>query len=128
MCEAWAFAIGLEQDGELIAGVIYDQFNGRSIVMQIAAEGTNWMTREYLRTCFDYPFNHAKVNKIIVTVDSTNTRAMRLDEHLGFQLEATIKDAGHTGDLIVYSMSKDQCRALTIVGNQNGKTVSSSTT
>jgi RimJ/RimL family protein N-acetyltransferase len=111
-------AIGLQRtdDMRLIAGVLFDQYNGRSICMHVAAEGAGWMTREYLRVCFDYPFNQAKVTKILGLVDSTNIQARRFDEHLGFQLEATLKDAGKFGDLLIYSMTRQQCRFLKEMG------------
>ncbi len=105
-------AIGLEENGNLIAGVLYDHYNGRSIAMHVAAIGKRWMTREYLRVCFDYPFRQLKVKKILGLVDSTNLEAQRFDEHLGFVRAAVIADAGAHGDLIIYSMTPDQCRFI----------------
>jgi RimJ/RimL family protein N-acetyltransferase len=116
--------IGLEQDGRLIAGVLYDNYNGRSIAMHVAAEGGDWMTREYLRVCFDYPFRQLGVCKIIGLVDSTNTAARRFDEHLGFVLEHTIIDAGRKGDLCIYSMTPEQCRFLSLK-ERHGKQIKS---
>ncbi len=111
-----ATAIGLEKDGDLVAGVMYDRYTGQSICMHVAGEG-NWMTRSYLKACFGYPFNQLKVKKIIGLVDSENHQARRFDEHLGFRLEAVITDAGKTGDLFIYSMTPEQCRWL---GAKNG--------
>ncbi|MBI3715660.1 MAG: GNAT family N-acetyltransferase [Betaproteobacteria bacterium] len=105
-------AIGLEEDGELIAGVLYDHYNGQSIAMHVAAAGKRWMTREYLRACFAYPFLQLRVKKILGFVDSANQEARRFDEHLGFAREATIADAGKEGDLIIYSMTPEQCRFI----------------
>lgn len=104
--------IGWAKDGELIAGVLFDNFNGRSVQMHVAAIGKRWMTREYLRYCFRLPFAIWGVNKVIGLVDSTNTEAMSFDLHLGFVVEACIKDAGRFGDLFVLSMARDQCRFL----------------
>lgn len=110
--ENGAQAIGYEKNGELIAGVVYDRYNGQSICMHVAAEGKRWMTREYLWICFHYPFIQLGVKKIIGLVDSTNIDAIRFDENLGFNKEHVIKDAGKHGDLIIYSMTKEQCRFL----------------
>lgn len=104
--------IGLEENGELIAGVLFDNYNGRSISMHVAATGKRWMNKAYLFACFHYPFMHLKVNKIIGLVDSTNLEAQRFDEHLGFSKEALIRDAGKIGDLIIYSMTRPECRFL----------------
>lgn len=108
-----ARTIGLLDNGEPIAGVLYDQYNGASIGMHVAAEpGARWMTREFLRVCFAYPFEQLGVRKIIGLVGSGNTRARAFDEHLGFVLEATLKEAHPDGDLLVYSMTRSQCRWL----------------
>lgn len=105
--------IGLERDGELVAGVLYEAFNGRSVHGHLASDGTRrWMTREYLAFCFAYPFDQLKVNKIIGLVDSNNADALRLDAALGFIHEATLKDAGRTGDLLILTMTRAQCRFL----------------
>jgi len=105
--------VGLEKDGELIAGVLFDNFNGRSVQMHVAAvPGRRWMTREYLRFCFSYPFDQMGVNKIIGLVDSTNVDAMRFDLHLGFEQEAVIEGAGRFGDLHILTMTREQCRFL----------------
>jgi hypothetical protein len=33
-------AIGLEKDGELVAGVLYDDFNGANVLMHVASDGS----------------------------------------------------------------------------------------
>lgn len=107
-----AVAIGYSRDGRnLCAGVMYDLYNGASICMHVAGEG-NWLTREFLRAAFEYPFETAKVRKVIGLVDASNTKARKFDEHLGFKLEATVKDAAPKGDLLIYSMTREQCRYL----------------
>jgi len=119
-------AIGLEQDGRLIAGVMYDNYNGRSICMHVAGEGS-WMNREYLRVCFDYPFRQLKVNQLIGLVDGSNLAARRFDEHLGFKLQCVIPGAGPVGDLCIYSMSPSECRFLQLEerhGRQEQRTCS----
>ncbi len=105
-------AIGLERNGTLIAGTTYEGYNGRSICMHTAIERMN---RDFLWYCFYYPFVELNVNKVLGVVDSFNTRAIKLDRHLGFVLESTIKDAGKEGDLLIFSMTKDQCPWLNVV-------------
>lgn len=108
-------AIGLEDDGELIAGVLFDYYNGASINMHVAAiPGRRWLTREYLRFCFWYPFEQLGCKRITGLVPASNKDAQRFDEHLGFELEATLKDAAPDGDVLVYRMFRDQCKWLQI--------------
>lgn len=107
-----AETIGLEEDGKLIAGVMFTDFNGSNICMHVAAIGKGWMNREYLRYCFYYPFEQLKVKRITGIVDSTNEQALNFDQHLGFKKEAVLTDAGEFGDLIILVMHKRDCRFL----------------
>lgn len=118
-----ATAIGLMEDGELIAGVVFDAWNGASCCMHVAAvDGKAWMTPSYLKACFAYPFNQLKVNKILGLVGSGNKAALQFDLHLGFVPEATLEGAHPDGSLVVLSMTRAQCRWLP--ENRHGKTFS----
>lgn len=113
--------IGLERNGELVAGTMYENYLGRSICMHTAIDR---LTRDFLWYSFYYPFIELKVNKVLGLVDSFNSRAIALDYHLGFRLEHSIKDASKDGDLLIFSMTREQCRWLSIarhLGVQNGK-------
>jgi len=103
--------IGLERSGELIAGVLYEDYNRANIVCHIAGVG-NWLNREFLWTIFDYPFRQLKVKRITTTVAQSNTRSQRFTQHLGFTLEARLKDAHPSGDLFIYRMMAADCRWL----------------
>jgi RimJ/RimL family protein N-acetyltransferase len=104
--------IGLRRHGELIAGVVYEGFNGRNMMIHVAAEpGRRWLVREYLRACFVYPFEICGVERLTGYVNESNTEARRFDEHLGFKEEARLKGAAPDGgDVILYVMWKSECR------------------
>lgn len=101
-------AIGMEEDGKLTAGVLYDMHNGRSICMHVAVEKP--VSRRFTWMCFDYPFNQLKVEKVMGLVDSTNEKALLFDKKLGFTQEACIAGAGKHGDLLILTMTRPQCR------------------
>jgi RimJ/RimL family protein N-acetyltransferase len=104
-------AIGWERGGELVAGVVYAEYNGVNIVCHIASDGSKqWLTREYLRTIFDFPFIQLRVNRITVCIGEGNSASRRFVEHLGFEREARLTGAHPTGDLLVYRMQKGACR------------------
>ncbi len=110
--------IGMERDGELIAGIVYNEFNHCNINMHVAAIGGNWMTREFLRIAFDYPFNQCEVRRITGFVEDDNEAALRFDKHLGFKYETRLEGAyehdGKVGDIIVLKMLREDCRWLNI--------------
>ena len=105
-------AIGLRHHGRLIAGVVYEGFNGENMWIHVAAEpGARWLVRSYLSVCFYYPFGLCKVNRLSGYVNASNTEARRFDEHLGFKEEARLKGAAPDGgDVIIYVMWKKDCR------------------
>jgi len=103
--------IGWQRDGKLIAGVAYAEWNGVNVVCHIASDGSRqWLNRQYLWTIFDYPFNQLKCKRITVCVGEGNADSRRFVLHLGFELEATLRAAHPTGDLLVYSMFKEGCK------------------
>ena len=106
--------LGLERDGELVAGVLYEGYNGVNVWMHVAASsGKKWMNREYLRYCFTYPFVELGCNRVSGAVDASNTVARAFDEHLGFRQEAVMRGAAADGgDVILYVMRREDCRYL----------------
>ena len=108
-------AIGLERDGQIIAGVIYENWNKASIVCHIAIEGR--MTKGYLKAIFSYPFEFCKVKKIIVPVSSTHAKSLKLVTNMGFSEEARLKDASPDGDIIFLTLAREKCR---FIGVENG--------
>jgi RimJ/RimL family protein N-acetyltransferase len=110
-----ATAIGLEENGELIAGVVFDLYTGPSISMHVAATGKRWMTKDFLWRCFAYPFLQLQCNRITGLVRADNLAAQKFDEHLGFKREGLLRKAAKDGtDYIVYGMLREECRWLEI--------------
>lgn len=104
--------IGLERDGELVGGVMYEGFNGHNIWMHCAGVGA-WITRDLLRAAFSYPFVQLNVSNVWGWVDASNQKARRLDEHLGFTQQAVLTGAAKDGgDVIIYRMTREECRFL----------------
>jgi RimJ/RimL family protein N-acetyltransferase len=100
----------LKRNGEFVAGVIYENWNRQSITCHIAIFGR--LTPRYLAVIFDYPFVVCDVKKIIVPVDATNLKSVILVENMGFKEEARIKDGMANGDLILYTLAKENCKYL----------------
>ncbi len=104
---------GYERDGEIVAGVIFDNYRVHSIGVHIAGEGRYWMTREGIHACCDYPFRQLGVHKIIGYIDEANVKSRNIAERLGFTLEARITGAAKSGgDLLIFTMTQEQCKWL----------------
>ena len=107
-------ALGLERDGRLVAGVVFEGINGFNAWMHVAAEpGARWMNRAFLRACFAYPFEQLRLRRVSGYVAASNTQARGFDEQLGFVQEATLAGAAADGsDVLIYVMRRENCRFL----------------
>lgn len=114
-------AIGLYKDKVPQAAVIYENWNGRSIVAHMVITGR--ITRRYLFVIFDYAFRNVGAEKVILPVQSTNIKSIKFVTHLGFAEETRVIDAAPGGDIILYTMKKAACRFL---GEKYGQTVTAS--
>ena len=99
-------------DGVPVAGAVYAGYNTVSVDVHIWIEEGRVPCRDWYVAIFDYPFNHLNIHKGVGRVVAKNTDAIKLDEHFGFVLEATIKDYSPMGDLYLYTMTREQCRVL----------------
>lgn len=119
------FTIGLWEDGKgPVASCLYEGSNGASILLHIAAVDKRWMNREYLWFVFYYPFEQLGLTKIISPIEEDNKDCIKFVEHIGFVLEATLKDAAPKGNLLIYTMKKDQCKWLNLRNSYRGQTQS----
>lgn len=109
-------AIGLERAGHLVAGVLYEGINPHNAWMHVAAEpGGRWLTREYLRACFAYPFKVCGVRRVSGYVNERNRDSVRFCEHLGFREEAILRGAASDGgSVIVMVLWREECRFLEV--------------
>lgn len=103
--------IGRVEDGKIIAGVIYEDYNKANVICHIAGEG-NWASRRFLNVIFDYPFNQLKVKRITVPVASNNEKSINLVTRMGFALECTLSQATPDADIHLFRMFRDECKYI----------------
>lgn len=111
---SWAgyACIGLELDGELVAGVVIEGYTGSNANIHVAGTGRNWLNRALLFTVFDYAFNQLKLKRLTGLVPASNDAALRFDLNLGFEPEAILPDGVPDGPLVVLVMWPENCRYL----------------
>ena len=100
----------LDKEGNLIAGVLYENYTKTSIMAHIAIDAP--VGKKFFYTIHHYPFIQLGVLKVIGQVKSNNEEALRLDKKLGFIEEARLKDIYPDADLIFLTLSKENCKFL----------------
>lgn len=105
-------AIGLRNEGHLVAGVIYEGINGVNGWMHVAAvPGRQWLTKRFLLAAFRYPFVVCGLRRVSAYVNASNHPARIFDEALGFKEEARLQGAAQDGgDVIIYAMWRKDFR------------------
>lgn len=80
--------LAIFEDGELIAGMVYHNFEPDAGVIEISGAGTSkrWLTRETLRKMFAYPFEEIGVQSVVMRVDPEDTALRRMLTAYGFEL------------------------------------------
>jgi RimJ/RimL family protein N-acetyltransferase len=110
-------AIGyLNSNNELIAGVAFENWNENNLFGHQRIDSPP--SRQFWINVADYIFNQCGCKRFTATVEATNEKAIKLNLHIGFEIEATLKDAGRTGDLLVMTLWKDKCRFLNWVKHE----------
>ena len=114
-------SIGFVKDKQVIAGVIFNNFRPscRDVHLTIAADSAGWISRDSLRTIFEYVFIQLGCLRLTVTIAKKNKRARRLAEGLGFEYEGKLRK-GFDGveDCIIYGMLHNECRWI---GEKHGQ-------
>lgn len=102
-------AIGIEDSGKIIAGVVYHDYRRFSIQLSMASESPRWCSRKTLNILLGYPFNQLMVERITACTAKNNKRLRSLVTRLGFKLEGTLR-RGHDGkkDLLLYGMLREE--------------------
>ena len=110
-CYGRGSGLGKIKNGKLVAGVLYEDYNGANVVCHIRGE-PGWADRRFLGIIFDYPFNQLNVKRITVPVNSTNKESIKLVRHMGFTLESGLAQATPDGDLLLFCLFKKDCKYI----------------
>ena len=106
----------VDTDGRFAFVVVLSNFSKRNIDMHTAAIcGAQWASpKEAVRMfngVFNYAFEQLRASRVTGLVKAGNAGARRFDEHLGFKLEGTMREAFDGDDLCVYGFLASEYRA-----------------
>jgi len=103
-------AIGLEDEGQLIAGCVYSEYRGHSIHVSMASTTPRWATKSTLALFFGYPFLQLKCKRLTAYTGKSMANVRAFLTRLGFTQEGVIREGFADDDCVVYGMLRDECR------------------
>jgi hypothetical protein len=106
------YAMGVESKGELIAGIVFNNFNGANATCHIAVERPNKAFVKLLEAAADYAFNLCGLKRLTGMVPSNEPHILAFDKHLGWEEEFIMKDGAPGADMHILVMWPDRCRWL----------------
>jgi hypothetical protein len=74
-----ARAIGVIQDGKLIAGIVYYNYDPEAAIIEIAGAAlpkTNWLTRGTIARMYQYPFLACRCQMVVQRTPADDTRLL----------------------------------------------------
>lgn len=107
------YAMGVEQGDEIIAGIVFNNFNAVNATCHIAVTRPGKSFFRLLEHAADYAFNHCKLKRLTGMVPTSKQDVLAFDKHMGWEEEFVMKSAAFDGgDLHVLAMWPDRCRWL----------------
>lgn len=101
--------IGLVRDGEVVGGVVFEDWNLKSVSAHMAWGDPSVSPRRLIKAVFHYAFIDLGAEKVLGCVNSANTAALKTDLRLGFRPEAVIEGVFPDGDLVIVVMDRNAC-------------------
>lgn len=92
----------------LKASVAAHELCGRDLHISIALDGHRF-PRELLRACFVYSFEQLSRRRLTFLIEPANLASITLVKALGAVHEATLRDAGFSGDMHLYALFPENC-------------------
>jgi len=83
----------LDDRGQLMCGVVYNDYRPEYGTMQLSIASSNpmWARKETIIQLLAYPFIDLKIYKCWITIASDNLKSLALTKHIGFKQEAILR-------------------------------------
>lgn len=102
-------AIGIYREHKAIGAIIYTNFSHTNV--DIHWYMPRCLNRYLLDMMFRYPFIDLGLIRVTGFVNSTNIKAIKVGERLGFEKEAIVKDYySLSEDMLIYKLTKEKAR------------------
>ena len=109
-----AKALGIIRDGRIVAGAVFERFNGVHCEVTITARpGVAWADRRTLFALYHYVFVQLDCLALSAVIPASNLPSLNLCTKLGFQPVAYVRFAAPDGGpLVILQQERDSCRWL----------------
>ena len=111
------YAMGVMQDSSVIAGIVFNNFNGANATCHIAVEKPGKSMIKLLQAAYDYAFNQCKLKRLTGMVPTSEPDTIAFDQHLGWEYEFTMKDAHPEGDMVILVMTPESGKRWKVKDN-----------
>lgn len=91
------YAMGAELNGELTAGLVFNNFTDSNASVHLAVSTPTKGMRELLDHGFLYAFKKCSLRRLTAPVEASNAKSLRIVKHIGFVPEAVMSQAGTNG-------------------------------
>lgn len=107
-----ASAIGFVLDGQLIGGTVFHNYDPEAGVVELttASASPRWLTRETMHAIFAIPFDQWGCQMVVLRVQESNARMVRIAEKYGFTGHLIPRLAGRDEGVWVFTMTDDAWR------------------
>jgi RimJ/RimL family protein N-acetyltransferase len=104
-------AIGYERDGAVVAGFLFEHYDGQNVWAHAAFESPHDLTRSLLRALLRYVYVELGCARMWACLCAENTRSVRFVEHLGAARIAVLPQADGDRDRLVYRLDSADVRS-----------------
>ncbi|MDR0273854.1 MAG: N-acetyltransferase [Burkholderiaceae bacterium] len=104
-------AIGYERDGKVVAGFLFDLYDGQNIWAHVALESPHDLPRALLGAMLRYIFVVCGCQRAWARVCEDNVRSARFVERLGAHCVALLPGADGDSNVLIYRLLKSGLRA-----------------
>ena len=112
------YAMGAERNGELVSGVVFNNFTDSSATVHLAVSKPSKILSELLDHAFMYAFRTCSLRRLTGLVEVQNEKSLKIIKHLGFVEESVMRQAGTGGqDIVVLVLWPEKYRK----GKLNGQ-------
>jgi RimJ/RimL family protein N-acetyltransferase len=102
-------ALGWVEDYKLVGGITFSHFNKKHCLVNVALAGGKFPVG-LLRAGLFYSFHQLALRRLTFLIAEDNLKSQTLARKLGATLEATLRDADPSGDLLIFSLFPEDCK------------------